>query len=54
MVQKKPKVRDSLEPQQLGMSEAGAQKLIFSVRSGLNPHAQFIDVARQTVNEAMS
>ena len=48
--QNKPEVRDYLEPQQLGMSEAGAQKFVFSVHSGLNTNPQFIAVVIDLCN----
>ena len=37
-------VKEFLEPQQLGMSIAGAQKLIFSVRALLNAKPNFVCV----------
>ena len=37
-------VKDFLEPQQLGMSIAGAQKLVFSVRALLNTNEDFVCV----------
>ena len=49
-----PEVKAFLEPVQLGMSRAGAQKLIFSVRSLLNTRHDFVCVkidCRNAYNE---
>ena len=39
-----PEVKAYLEPVQLGMSRAGAQKLVFSIRALLNARPDFICV----------
>ena len=44
VTQNKAEVREYLEPQQLGLSVSGAQKLVFSVRGLLNQRRDFICV----------
>ena len=50
IAQSKPEIREFLEPQQLGQSQAGAAKLIHSVRGLLEANPEFICVSTDIKN----
>ena len=50
MSQSRPEVREFLEPQQLGMSQAGAAKLVNAVRGLISTRREFICVKIDLVN----
>ena len=50
IAQSKPEIREFLEPQQLGQSQAGAAKLIHSVRGLLEANPDFICVSTDIKN----